>query len=461
MNELFEAEETNIPEFSVSSLSGTLKRTIEEQFGRIRVRGEIGRVSRPKSGHLYLDLKDDSAVLASIIWKGVASKMEIHPEEGMEVLVTGRLTTFSGQSKYQLIIEDMTPAGAGALMAMLEKRRQMFIAEGVFEAAHKRPLPFLPASIGVITSPSGAVIQDILHRLADRFPSHVLLWPVSVQGKQCAPSVVQAIEGFNDLKARPDILIVARGGGSLEDLWEFNDERVVRAVFASEIPMISAIGHETDTTLIDYVADRRAPTPSAAAEMAVPVRRELLHTTQSYGTRLEQAIYKHLHLTQERLQALSHRIPTPENLLQERVQRLDMLGQRLPKSLTTLIATKRYKFLEALQGLSPAHLQQSVSFHQQCLQTLSNRFTQSATSFITQKQQTLVSLARLLDSLSYKATLNRGYSVVRTDKNQLVTSKAKATAEMTVELHDGTIQVKKTTQIRRKQTDTPRQEVLI
>jgi hypothetical protein len=244
----------NTPEFSVSEISGAVKRTIEGNFARVRVRGEIGRLSRPRSGHVYLDLKDDRSVLASVIWKGVAARLAHAPEEGMEVVATGRLTTFPGQSKYQLVIEDLVPAGAGALMAMLERRRAALAAEGLFDERRKQPLPFLPEVIGVVTSPSGAVIRDILHRLRDRFPRHVLIWPVAVQGAACAPEVARGIRGFNALPEggpipRPDVLIVARGGGSLEDLWGFNEEAVVRAAAESVIPLISAVGHETDTTL--------------------------------------------------------------------------------------------------------------------------------------------------------------------------------------------------------------------
>ena len=240
----------NAPEFSVSDLSGAIKRMIEGEFSHVRVRGELGRISRPRSGHIYLDLKDDSAVLAGIIWKGVATRLAVQPEEGMEVIATGRMTTFPGQSKYQLIVDNIEPAGAGALMALLEKRKAMLQAEGLFATERKRALPYLPRVIGVVTSPSGAVIRDILHRLRDRFPVHVLIWPVAVQGQACAPEVARAIEGFNRLLPggpvpRPDVLIVARGGGSIEDLWGFNEEVVARAVAASQIPLISAVGHET------------------------------------------------------------------------------------------------------------------------------------------------------------------------------------------------------------------------
>jgi len=267
----------NSPEFSVSEISGAVKRTVEGAFAHVRVRGEVGRLSLPRSGHIYLDLKDDRSVLASVVWKGVASRLTHQPEEGMEVIATGRLTTFPGQSKYQLVIEDLQPAGAGALMAMLEKRRKALAAEGLFDDARKQRLPFLPEVIGVVTSPSGAVIRDILHRLRDRFPRKVLIWPVAVQGPKCAPEVANAIRGFNALTPggalpRPDLLIVARGGGSLVDLWGFNEEEVVRATAPSAIPLISAVGHETDTTLIDYASDYRAPTHTGAADTAVPVR---------------------------------------------------------------------------------------------------------------------------------------------------------------------------------------------
>ena len=275
------APQGNQPEFTVSELSGAVKRVIEGEFGLVRVRGEVGRVSRPASGHVYFDLKDDRAVLAAIAWKGQAARMRGMLEEGMEVVATGRLTTFPGQSKYQIIVEEVAPAGAGALMAMLEKRRAQLQAEGLFDPARKKPIPYLPRVIGVITSPSGAVIRDILHRLRDRFPRPVLIWPVAVQGANCAPEVAAAIRGFNALPEggpipRPDVLIVARGGGSIEDLWGFNEEIVVRAAADSRIPLISAVGHETDTTLIDYAADLRAPTPTAAAELAVPVRLDLI-----------------------------------------------------------------------------------------------------------------------------------------------------------------------------------------
>ncbi|VAV98146.1 Exodeoxyribonuclease VII large subunit, partial [hydrothermal vent metagenome] len=304
----------NAPEFSISDLSSAIKRMIEGEFSHVRVRGEVGRVSRPRSGHIYLDLKDDRAVLAGIIWKGVSTRLAVQPEEGMEVVATGRLTTFPGQSRYQIVIEDIKPAGVGALMAMLEKRKAALSAEGLFAPERKQPIPYLPDVIGVITSPSGAVIRDILHRLRDRFPRKVLIWPVAVQGEKCAPEVARAIAGFNAFTPggalpRPDLLIVARGGGSIEDLWGFNEEAVVRAAAASDIPLISAVGHETDTTLIDFASDKRAPTPTAAAELAVPVRLELMAWLDGQEARLTHALTSGITTRGQRLRDLTRALP--------------------------------------------------------------------------------------------------------------------------------------------------------
>ncbi|MBR9843033.1 MAG: exodeoxyribonuclease VII large subunit, partial [Rhodobacteraceae bacterium] len=328
-------EGENAPEFSVSEISGALKRTIEGAFGRVRVRGEVGRVMLARSGHLYFDVKDDRSVLAAVSWKGQVSRLSIMPEEGMEVIVTGKLTTFGSQSKYQINVDDVAVAGEGALMAMLEKRKKQLAAEGLFAPERKKPLPYLPEIIGVVTSPSGAVIRDILHRLRDRFPRKVLIWPVAVQGEQCAAQVAAAIEGFNKLlpggaMPRPDLLIVARGGGSIEDLWGFNEEIVARAAAASDIPLISAVGHETDTTLIDFVSDQRAPTPTAAAEMAVPVRRDLLGWTEEQGGRLTRALVDGISRRSQRLGDLSRALPSGEALLQTPRQRLDRSAENLP-----------------------------------------------------------------------------------------------------------------------------------
>ena len=300
------AYDDNLVELTVSELSGQVKRLVEDSFGRVRVRGELGRVSFPASGHVYFDIKDDKAVLSGVMWKGTAQKLAMQPEQGLEVIMTGKLTTFAGQSRYQIVVEAMEPAGEGALMALLEARKKQLAAEGLFDEARKQALPYLPETIGVITSPSGAVIRDILHRLADRFPCHVIVWPVRVQGESCAEEVAKAIAGFNALPAdgdiaRPDLLIVARGGGSLEDLWGFNEEIVARTAAQSDIPLISAVGHETDTTLIDFAADRRAPTPTAAAEMAVPVRADLVAQVNDAQTRLLRAQTRRLEQTRNHL----------------------------------------------------------------------------------------------------------------------------------------------------------------
>ena len=343
MDLLEDSPGSNAHEFTVSEISGAVKRVIEGEFARVRVRGEIGRVSRPASGHVYFDLKDDRAVIAAVAWKGQAARMNPRPEEGMEVIATGRLTTFPGQSKYQLIVDSIEPAGAGALMAMLEKRRKMLAAEGLFDESRKRPLPYLPRVIGVITSPSGAVIRDILHRLRDRFPVRVLIWPVAVQGQESAAQVAAAIAGFNAQSGdlRPELLIVARGGGSLEDLWGFNEEIVVRAAAASEIPLISAVGHETDTTLIDFAADRRAPTPTAAAEMAVPVRAELAARLAESGARLARASANRIGLPRQRLRDLARAMGRPQTLTEPLRQRFDMLAERLTPAMRRRLSEGR------------------------------------------------------------------------------------------------------------------------
>lgn len=356
MQDLIESTGSNAHEFTVSEISGAVKRVIEGEFARVRVRGEIGRVSRPSSGHLYFDLKDDRAVIAAVAWKGQAARMNPRPEEGMEVIATGRLTTFPGQSKYQLLVDSIEPAGAGALMMMLEKRRQALAAEGLFDSARKRPLPTLPRVIGVVTSPSGAVIRDILHRLRDRFPTHVLIWPVAVQGQDCAPQVAAAIRGFNAIEAggkvpRPDLIIVARGGGSLEDLWGFNEEAVVRAAAQSAIPLISAVGHETDTTLIDHAADRRAPTPTAAAEMAVPVRADLAARLADLGARMGRASLSRTDAAGQRLRDLARALGRPQSLTEGPRQMFDFLAPRLAQAQMRLL-TERGQRLGAA-GLRP------------------------------------------------------------------------------------------------------------
>ncbi len=368
----------NEAEYSVSEISGAVKRALEDKFGRIRVKGEIGRIFRARSGHLYYDLKDDRNVLACTTWKGQIAQLSVTPEEGMEVVVTGRLSAFGAQSKYNLNVDAMQVAGQGALMAMLEKRRAKLAAEGLFDEGRKRPLPFLPNVIGVVTSPQGAVIRDILHRLRDRFPRHVLIWPVAVQGKACAPEVANAIRGFEALgpggpMPRPDLLIVARGGGSIEDLWGFNEEVVVRAAADCSIPLISAVGHETDTTLIDHAADRRAPTPSAAAEMAVPVRLDLLDHIRSLGTRQVRAARGLVAGRAQRLADLARGLPRADGVLAGPRQRLDLQAERLPAALRGRI-THAHLGLSRLEGrLAPSAVLAHLGHDRQRLEALSGR----------------------------------------------------------------------------------------
>src|SRR3978361_1855870 len=326
----------NAPELPGSELSSALKRTVEDAYGHVRVRGEISGFRGPhSSGHCYFALKDESAKIEAVIWKFAHARMRFKPQEGLEVIATGKLTTYPGSSKYQIVIEAIEPAGIGALMALMEERKRKLAAEGLFDEARKQLLPWLPDVIGVVTSPTGAVIRDILHRLQDRFPRRVLLWPVKVQGEGSAEQVAAAIRGFNALPEggkipRPDLLIVARGGGSLEDLWSFNEEIVVRAAADSMIPLISAVGHETDITLIDFAADRRAPTPTAAAEMAVPVRSELLGQLAALGSRKLACWQRGLEQRRKELYLLSRALPTADELLSVPRQRLDACAERLP-----------------------------------------------------------------------------------------------------------------------------------
>jgi len=457
----------NAPEFSVSDLSGAIKRMIEGEFARVRVRGELGRISRPRSGHIYLDLKDDRAVLAGIIWKGVAGRLAVQPEEGMEVVATGRLTTFPGQSRYQIVIEDLKPAGMGALMAMLEKRKALLAGEGLFAPDLKKPIPYLPEIIGVITSPSGAVIRDILHRLRDRFPRKVLIWPVAVQGEKCAAEVARAIAGFNALTPggplpRPDLLIVARGGGSVEDLWGFNEEIVVRAAAGSDIPLISAVGHETDTTLIDFASDKRAPTPTAAAELAVPVRLDLMAWLDAQDARLTHALSAGLATRGQRLRDLSRALPRADTLLDTARQRFDTWSDRLPAALIRSVQTRRVKLSETAGALRPGLLRRAVDsdrrrldgtaarlnihalsrdidLKKRDLARLTTRFGEAATRQTTNWRGKIDAMDRLRETLGYTATLKRGYAVVRDGDGKVLTTKVTAAkaAALEIEFADG------------------------
>tara|TARA_B110000003_G_scaffold276546_1_gene323761 strand:+ start:5556 stop:6914 length:1359 start_codon:yes stop_codon:yes gene_type:complete len=434
----------NAPEFSVSELSNVLKRMIEGEFSNVRIRGEVGRVSRPASGHLYFDLKDDKSVIASVTWKGQASKLATQPEEGLEVVATGKITTFAGQSRYQMIVSEMSVAGIGALMAQLEKRKKKLKAEGLFDKSLKKEIPYLPEIIGVVTSPSGAVIQDILHRLSDRFPRKVLLWPVSVQGERCAPDVTAAINGFNRLTPggampRPELIIVARGGGSIEDLWGFNEETVVRAAAESEIPLISAVGHETDTTLIDFASDLRAPTPTAAAEYAVPVRADLMGWLSSMDERRVRSLSTILEIKRQRLKDLSRGLPAPEELVAMSTQRLDSISERLPRALITVSNYKRTILLQTSAGLRGSLLRNKLADRAEAI----NRFVKSIQSnmkVITQRHQSaLEGLERLRQTLGYEATLQRGYAVIRNENGGIVTSVkvADESKSLEIEFQDG------------------------
>ena len=464
----------NTPEFSVAELTGAVRRTLEGAFGRVRVRGEVGRVFRARSGHLYYDLKDDRNVIACITWKGQVANLEVDPEEGLEVIVEGRLTA-GIHSKYQINVDRIEVAGRGALLAMLEKRKAQLATEGLFADARKKPLPYLPAVIGVVTSPSGAVIRDILHRLQERLPRQVLVWPVAVQGAQCAPEVARAIHGFNALEKggdipRPDLIIVARGGGSVEDLWGFNEEIIVRAVAASTIPLISAVGHETDTTLIDLAADKRAPTPTAAAEIAVPVRLELMARIQERAARLRRAQVSAMQYRQQRLADLARAMPKPEGIYTAARQRLDYWDQRLGNALDAPLRKKQLALVKLAGRLAPSTLSARMTRQRERTNEMGRRLAQSQETRLAQYRTKLANLERLQETLSYRATLNRGYAVVRA-QGTLITSAsdAKPAPQLDIEFADGqitvhptagTIKPKTTAKKKRKKRD-PRQGRLL
>ncbi|MER9336579.1 exodeoxyribonuclease VII large subunit [Mesorhizobium sp. M0293] len=365
MSDAASESRTNATEYTVSEISGALKRTVEDVFGNVRVRGEISGYRGPhSSGHAYFALKDDRARLDAVVWKGTMSRLKFRPEEGMEVIATGKLTTYPGKSNYQIVIDNLEPAGAGALMALLEERKRRLQTEGLFDTGRKRLLPFMPRVIGVVTSPTGSVIRDIIHRIKDRFPLHILVWPVRVQGETSGAEVTAAVNGFNTLAwdgaiQRPDLLIVARGGGSLEDLWGFNDEALARAVAASGIPVISAVGHETDWTLIDLVADVRAPTPTGAAEIAVPVKADLEATLASLGARLKAAVLRNFERKRQAARAAARALPSPDQLLALPRRRLDDATSRLGRGLMVSTERKRARFFAV--KLTPAMLSQRIA----------------------------------------------------------------------------------------------------
>ncbi len=401
-----EAPGDNAPAQSVSELAFALKRTVEDAFGLVRVRGEISGFKRHGSGHCYFTLKDDKACIDAVIWKGSAAALRFVPEDGIEVVATGKLTTYPGRSKYQIVVDRLELAGQGALMALLDKRRRALAAEGLFDNERKKALPFLPQTIGIVTSPTGAVIRDILHRLADRCPSHVIVWPVAVQGEGAAGQVAAAIRGFNAMATRPDLLIVARGGGSIEDLWAFNEEEVVRAVADSAIPTISAVGHETDTTLCDFAADMRAPTPTAAAELAVPVKSELLAQIRELGLRAGRCAARYLDRAGEQLDNAARRLPTRETLLAQQQQRLDEFADRLPRALGARLGHARADLGHAAGALRPGLLAAAYQ----------------------RAEQRLQSAWRIAQAVHPYRPLERGYALVQDQHDHVLTNVAAARA---------------------------------
>lgn len=486
----------NVLEVTVSGLSGSLKRAIEEQFGYVRVRGEISNYRGPHaSGHAYFSLKDDLARLDAVIWRSSLLRLKTRPQDGLEVVATGRITTFPGKSAYQIVVEALEPAGVGALMALLEQRRSRFAAEGLFDEARKRALPFLPRTIGIVTSPNGAVIRDILHRLEDRFPRAVLVWPVKVQGETAAAEVAAAVDGFNALAeggpiARPDLILIARGGGSLEDLWAFNEEVVVRAAAASAIPIVSAIGHETDWTLLDHVADLRAPTPTGAAEKAVPVRSQLLGMLSDFAKRHDAAGRRLLDAHRAALRAHARMLPAAERILEEPVQRLDRARSRLGKAIASLrdrlhldlarranrlsrhaprtLMAERTRDLSLLAGRlthglersrdgwkrrrdmaagrlarSSELLRRDLSRQQVEMAKLSAALLTATRATMRRRSEALDRHAQLLASLGYRNTLARGFALVRDTSGRPVRS-AGAVADadlLDIEFADGHITV--------------------
>lgn len=488
MSSLFDPDSpSNLTEYSVSELSGSIKRTVETAFDQVRVRGEISGYRGPhSSGHAYFSLKDDRARIDAVIWKGTMGRLKFRPEEGMEVIATGKVTTFPGSSKYQIVIETLEPAGAGALMALIEERKRKLGEEGLFDASRKQLLPFMPRTIGVVTSPTGAVIRDILHRIADRFPVHVIVWPVKVQGDGCGEEVARAIRGFNALQpgdpiARPDVLIVARGGGSLEDLWGFNDEIVVRAAADSDIPLISAVGHETDWTLIDYAADIRAPTPTGAAEMAVPVKADLQAQLAGLAARLSAAQSRQMDTRRQALRALMRALPSLDQLLALPRRRFDEAAGGLGRGLELNTLTKRQRFERAGGGLRPDMLTARLTFHRQKLDQQVQKVARMVERLVDQSRarvhrasgsldavplrlkgdyarqrdrlaslqrhadnvianrlqrhrQLVAGQDRMLQSLAYTNVLKRGYAVVRGEDNAVLSSATAITQGMGLEI---------------------------
>lgn len=434
-------------EYTVSELAFSLKRTLEQSFGAVHVRGELSGIKIHSSGHLYGTLKDENAVIDLVCWRGTVQKLPFTPQEGMEVICHGKITTYPGRSKYQIVLENVELAGEGALLKLLEERKRNLAAEGLFETSRKKQLPFLPRAIGVITSPTGAVIRDILHRLNARFPRDVFVWPVLVQGPGAADQISAAVQGFNQLSdqdtvPRPDLLIVARGGGSLEDLWCFNEENVVRAVANSDIPVISAVGHETDTTLVDYAADRRAPTPTAAAEIAVPVAEDLKVHIAEQGRRLHRNADQMITSLEKNLLILAQRAPSLEAVVDEKTQRLDDLFERLFRATANFSQVADHR-LKAVGGRlhPPYHL---LEHRKMAFKQVKSLFEKMGTTYFNAKVERLNNLGGLLKSYSYKQTLARGFALVKDEAGKPVTRKKtaeKIKTPMEVVFQDGALKV--------------------
>lgn len=429
----------NVPVFSVTEVSGLVKSTVEGAFQHVRIRGEISGFKRAASGHLYFTLKDDSAVIDGVCWRSTAGRLGMAPEDGMEIIATGRITTYPGRSKYQIVVERMELAGEGALLKLLEERKRKLAAEGLFDEDRKRDLPYLPDVIGVVTSPTGAVIRDILHRLADRFPRRVLVWPVLVQGEGAASQVAAAIRGFNGLAPggavpRPDILIVARGGGSLEDLWAFNEEEVVRAAAESDIPLISAVGHETDWTLIDLVSDQRAPTPTAAAEMAVPVRYEVIAQVADCEGRLIRAVRRKTDGMAREVQSLARGLPNLRRTVETASQRLDDWSERLGNALRAGIQRRKERMPKRLTPPTRA-----VSEARKRLATHDTGLRRAYRDDLARRARAVAHLGQLLESYSYERVLDRGFALVTTPAGGAITSARTLSAgdDVNIRLKDG------------------------
>jgi len=443
----------NIPEYSVTELSSALKSTIEDNFGYVRIKGELSGINKHSSGHIYLTLKDENAIINGIIWRSSVAKIKIQPEEGLEVICSGKISTgynpgrYPGRSNYQITIDSMKPAGVGALMAILEERKQKLKIEGLFEEIHKKTLPKYPTSIGVITSPTGAVLQDIKHRISDRFPCNIILWPVPVQGNDAAELIENAILGFNTLDEskiqKPDVIILARGGGSIEDLWCFNEEEVVRAVFQSQIPVISAIGHETDTTLVDYAADMRASTPTAAAELATPAKDILITELSENSNRLNSSIKNIVSMSRERVVSVQKLLPSYQNLFNLKLNDINILAQRLPTAIKIYLQNEITNLQTSSSKLNLKILKEKIKNSQNSLSSLKNQLTNNSKTNLSTQSNRVLSASKLLESLSYKSVIKRGFSVVRNSSNIILTKKTDVLNDkkLNVETKFGTINV--------------------